>query len=151
MKKIYHTNFSVAASWCNNDMVLCNKLPEFDESVWDNMMPAIDIRAESDEDSEEEEAHICSECGAQMELDCLNWICPECGEEDIFPEIYQWYITDCSEFDVSYLRKTFGLIFTYSDLLERYILCVTHYGTGWDYVDWITTNSIAERELGQKK
>lgn len=49
-------------------------------------------------------------------------------------EIYQWYLTDCSEWDVEYLEKRFGLLFTYSDLLDVYVLCVDHWGTSWDYV-----------------
>jgi hypothetical protein len=55
-------------------------------------------------------------------------------ESDSYTEIYQWYITDCSEGDVEYLEKHFGLLFTYSDLLDKYILCVDHYGTSWKYV-----------------
>lgn len=65
--------------------------------------------------------------------------------------IYQWLITDCSDEDVEYLEKTFGLLFTYSDLLDKYILCVDHFGTSWGYVEWTTTNELAKRELGEKK
>jgi hypothetical protein len=70
----------------------------------------------------------------------------ETGE---YTEIYQWFITDCSDSDVEYLEETFGLLFTYSELLECYILCVDHYGTSWDYVYCETTNEYAQRELGQ--
>lgn len=52
---------------------------------------------------------------------------------------------------LEYLEKTFGLLFTYSDLLDKYILCVDHFGTSWDYVEWTTTNELAKRELGEKK
>ena len=63
--------------------------------------------------------------------------------EDEFPEIYQWYISDCSEYDVEYLREHFpGIIFAYSELLDLYILCVTHYGTSWDSVPWETDLKI---------
>ena len=55
-------------------------------------------------------------------------------ENDQYTEIFQWFITDCSEGDVEYLEKNFGLLFTYSDMLNKYILCVDHYGTSWDYV-----------------
>lgn len=72
----------------------------------------------------------------------------ETGE---YIEIYQWFITDCSDSDVEYLEETFGLLFTYSELLECYILCVDHYGTAWDYVYCETTNEYAQRELGQSK
>lgn len=50
-------------------------------------------------------------------------------------EIYQWYISDCSEFDIDYLIRRFSdILFTYSELLDLWVLCVTHYGTSWDNV-----------------
>ena len=52
------------------------------------------------------------------------------SEEDIF----QWFVTDCTEDDVEWLEKTFGLLFSYSELLNKYILCVNHVGTSWSYV-----------------
>ena len=52
-------------------------------------------------------------------------------EDDNQTEIYQWYLTDCSLSDVEYLEKHFGLLFTYSDLLDCFILCVDHFGTCW--------------------
>lgn len=44
-------------------------------------------------------------------------------------DIYQWFITDCNESDVEWLEKSFGLLFSYSELLDCYILCVNHFGT----------------------
>lgn len=49
-------------------------------------------------------------------------------------EIFQWYLTNASSFDVEFLESTFGLLFTYSELLDCYVLCVDHWGTSWDYV-----------------
>ena len=49
-------------------------------------------------------------------------------------EIFQYYLTDCSNEDVLFLERYFGLLFTYSPLLDKYILCVDHWGTSWDYV-----------------
>ena len=50
-------------------------------------------------------------------------------------DIFQYFITDASESDVEWLEKNFPeLLFTYSDKLDCFILCVDHYGTGWDYV-----------------
>lgn len=72
-------------------------------------------------------------------------------ETEEYTEIYQWFISDCSDEDVRYLEDTFGLLFTYSELLECYILCVDHYGTSWDYVSCETTNEYAVRELGEQK
>jgi hypothetical protein len=70
-------------------------------------------------------------------------------EEDNPIDIYQYFITDCDERDVKYLEDTFGLLFTYSDLLDAWILCVDHYGTSWDYVECETTNENAARALGE--
>lgn len=55
-------------------------------------------------------------------------------EEGRYTEIYQWYITDCSEMDVEWLSKKFDVMFTYSEKLDCYILAVDHCGTSWDYV-----------------
>lgn len=66
-------------------------------------------------------------------------------------EIYQWYLSNCSDDDVEYLENTFGLLFTYSNLLDVYVLCVPHCGTSWDYVYCETTEKNAARELGQDK
>lgn len=66
-------------------------------------------------------------------------------------EFYQFYISDCSEGDAKWLSKTFDLRFAYSDLLDCFILCVDHCGTGWDYVacevksdDFLTINPDCE-------
>lgn len=151
-KELYHTNFAVAVSWCNNALVLCNNIPNIDDSIWDNFEPIVNLEYEPEYDEEGEEIKPkCPECGAELSQYGPNMECPECGYCDEPVEICQWYITDCSKFDVEYLTNAFGLIFTYSDLLDCYILCVTHFGTGWSYVDWYTTNEIAKRELGEKK
>ena len=67
------------------------------------------------------------------------------AEED--GEIYQWFLTSYSESDVEYLEKTFGLLFTYSEKLDCFVLCVDHWGTMWSSVpcevlseDWAKFN-----------
>ena len=94
----FYTTYKEAVNWLHNSIVLCNNIPEVDESIWDN-----------------------------MRFDLYD-------EDDNMVDIYQWYITDCNESDVEYLEKHFGLLFTYSDKLDCYILCVDHYGTSWDHV-----------------
>lgn len=151
--KKYDTNYLVAVNWCNNHRVMCNNIPEIDPSVWDNMQ---DFTDEADVE--------CPECGSSdVEITEYGWgascECNDCGHEwddDEYeapekPEIFQWFITDCSEWDVKFLREHFGLLFTYSDLLDCYILCVTHYGTAWDYVHWSTDIEYAECKLGEGK
>ncbi len=49
-------------------------------------------------------------------------------------EIYQYFLTSLSESDVEYLEKTFGLLFTYSNKLDCFVLCVDHWGTMWESV-----------------
>jgi hypothetical protein len=75
-------------------------------------------------------------------------------ENDSYIDIYQYFITDCSQSDVEYLEKYFDLKFSYSNLLDKYILCVDHCGTSWDYVacqvnnvDEFTPNVRSYKEL----
>lgn len=70
-------------------------------------------------------------------------------------EIYQYYITNATESDVIWLEETFGLLFTYSDLLDCFILCVDHLGASWDYVpceikddEWLKINPECEYKNG---
>lgn len=107
----YMTTYRTAVEWLNTNLVLCNRLPEIDSTIWENMRQGFD-------------------------------------EET---EIFQWYITDASDTDVDWLEEHFGLLFTYSELLECWILCVDHYGTSWDYVMTTTDIQQAERKEGQGK
>lgn len=67
-------------------------------------------------------------------------------------EVFQWFITSCSDSDVKFLEEHFaGLCFTYSDLLGHWVLCVTHWGTSWDYIHCFTDLKYAERELGESR
>lgn len=68
-------------------------------------------------------------------------------ETETETEIFQWFITDCNQWDVKYLEEHFpGLLFTYSDLLDCFILCVDHFGTHWGSVRIETTLPNAARE-----
>lgn len=49
-------------------------------------------------------------------------------------EIYQYFLSDCSEIDVEFLEKAFDLKFAYSEKLGLYVLCVDHWGTSWESV-----------------
>lgn len=64
-------------------------------------------------------------------------------------DIFMWYITDCDDREVKFLEENFGLLFTYSELLDAWILCVDHYGTNWGYVECETTIAEAARALGE--
>lgn len=63
-------------------------------------------------------------------------------------EIYQYFLTDCSEADVIFLENTFNLKFAHSEKLDLYVLCVDHFGTSWDYVPCECLNdSIPDENL----
>lgn len=64
-------------------------------------------------------------------------------ETEDYIDIYQWFVSDCSANDAEYLSNRFGLLFTYSDLLECYVLCVQHWGTPWKGVS-VTDNEFTE-------
>ena len=86
-------------------------------------------------------------CNDIVKLDESVW--KNCRFElDESTEIYQWFLTSLSENDVEYLEKTFGLLFSYSEKLDCFILCVDHWGTMWEGVpcqvlsdDWVKFNS----------
>lgn len=69
-------------------------------------------------------------------------------EDENETEIYQWYLTDLNESDVEWLEEHFGLLFTYSDKLDCYVLCVDHLGTAWDYVSCDTDLENAKCGMG---
>ena len=79
-----------------SDIVLCLKIEEIDELVWENMQNI-------DFDSDEE----------------IN--------------IYQYYLCDLTELEKEMLLE-YGIILSYSNVLDLDVLCVDHLGTSWDYV-----------------
>ena len=53
------------------------------------------------------------------------------NEEPI--EIYQYYLIDCGT--AERLKEHTNEIIFYCEMLDLYVLGVTHFGTGWDYVE----------------
>ena len=111
----YPCNYYVATHWLHNSLILCNEIPELDESIWDN-----------------------------ARFSTYN------EETEEYTEIYQYFLTNCSQSDVEFLEEHFGLLFTYSEKLDLFILCVEHYGTAWDYVYTEVDFKNAKCELGDK-
>ena len=70
----------------------------------------------------------------------------EYEDEDGNPrDIFQYFITDASESDVEYLEENFpDLLFTYSEKLDCFVLCVDHCGTGWDHVPTPVSDELVE-------
>lgn len=65
-------------------------------------------------------------------------------ETDEYKEIYQYFLTSYTLDDVRFLEQHFNLLFSYSETLDLYILCVDHCGTSWDYVHCYTDLESAE-------
>lgn len=57
-------------------------------------------------------------------------------ETEEYDEVYQWYIVNVDSWMLDKLKElNFNEIqLFYSDVLDEYILGVTHWGTSWDYV-----------------
>lgn len=88
-------------------------------------------------------------CNSIVEIeDCLDYRFSLEDENGDITEIFQYFLTDCSEDDVEFLEKSFNLLFAYSEKLDLFILCVDHYGTSWDYVSIeVLNNSIPDFNL----
>ena len=127
MEKKFMTNYAVAVHWLNTSLILCNNIINIDDSIWDNKRFSDFYDSETGEDCDEEDENACER------------------------DIYQWYLTDCGESDVEWLEEHFGLLFTYSDLLDVWVLCVDHFGTRWSYVECETDLEQAARKLGEDK
>lgn len=95
---------------------------------------------------------LCNEIQSIDETiyDNMRFSLVEDEDENIYKEIYMWYLTDCNEDEVQWLEQHFGLLFTYSEKLDLYVLCVDHYGTAWDYVYRETDIENAKAEQGNK-
>ena len=134
--KTYDTNYGVAVNWLHNSFILCNEISEIDPSIIDNAQ--FDFCYYTDDEGNQ---YSCeSDYEGEGEL------------EEHYHEIFQFYLTNCTEDEIEYLTRTFPkLLFTYSDLLNLYVLCVDHFGTNWYYVNTITTLENAKREEGEKK
>ena len=71
-------------------------------------------------------------CNNITEIDSSVW--DNMGEfDDDDLEMYQYYLCDLSSYERETLEE-YGIILSYSDMLDLDVLCVEHYGTSWDYV-----------------
>lgn len=90
-----------------DEMIMCNNIAEKDETIQENIK-----YGEFWEEKIEEEG------------------------EDYYPEIYQYFLLDCNEYHLENLQEHYPeLIYSYSNLLDLFVLCVPHCGTGWDLVE----------------
>lgn len=101
-----------------NDLVLCNNIAEVDESIWENLGENAYYYVDDDGEYRTKEEYENDETGTI---------------EEYPKEFYQYYLCNLSQYDVEQL-KDYGIILSYSDLLDCDVLCVNHFGTSWDYV-----------------
>ena len=79
---------------------------------------------------------LCNEI-INLDQTALEVVYPEdfYDNEDEDFEITQYYLTDANANDAKVLSEKYGLIFSYSEMLDLYVLCVDHYGTPWESVE----------------
>lgn len=85
----------------------------------------------------------------EVEIGC------ECDENDEYIDIYQYFIVDFSGYTYEHILKKYAkqlgneFILYYIEALDLYVLGVTHFGTGWDYVltDIEPTENINDSDL----
>ena len=107
-KEIHY--YSEIADKLDNNLILCNNIADIDESIYNNMVYG--DYWEEDFKAQEKE-----------------------GVEEIqSPEIYQYFLLDCQEYQIKDLQEHYPeLIYSYSEVLDLFVLCVPHCGTSWDY------------------
>ena len=110
----------------HNEIFMCNNIQEVDTSIWDNVSIGSLYY------------YIDNEGNYRTEEDYQNDTTGEIYEKN--EEIYQYFLCNLSQYQIDYINKLEkdnndnSLIVTYSDLLDCEVLCVTHWGTSWDYV-----------------
>ena len=76
-------------------------------------------------------------------------------ENDCFIDIFQYFIVDFNSYTYEHILQKYAkqlgeeFILYYIEELDLYILGVTHFGTGWDYVltDIIPTDDLDSADL----
>lgn len=129
----------VVNKFIGNNIVLCNNIVYVDEEMLSNKMCGFEdydeVYEQALKDLKEENKEELD--NGEMTLQDIELMAEERAEyETDNYEFYQYYIIDISNWDLEYLQecgqKTLQIC--YSDKLDCYVLCVGHFGTGWDYV-----------------
>lgn len=129
----------VVDKFIGKHLVLCNNIVDVDEDLLQNRECGFydydelyedkweELKKENKEELENGEINI-----EELEEQARDYA----EEEQNNLEFYQYFIIDISNWDLEYLKeceqKTLQIC--YSTILDCYVLCVGHYGTGWDYV-----------------
>lgn len=126
------------------DMVLINNIPEVDASVWENWQDKTPTETSECDWFVNDATEPAWCCGTHMydgtgdyptkyNKDTKGEHPEQCDfAENEMAEVYQWYAVNDNDAD---FLKSHNQYITYSDMLDTYFLAITHFGTGWDYVD----------------
>ena len=98
------------------DIVLCNNIVNIDDSIWDNL--------------EVTETYY-NENGEEISFD--EYMEDDNAYTERNDDFYQFYLCNVSEYERKKAIEA-GLVLSYSDKLDCDVLCVSHWGTSWDYV-----------------
>lgn len=127
------------------DMVLMNKIPEVDDSVWENWEGEAPFSEGEQCDIEELPKSVTDKkwkCLTHDKLTDNEYECEE-HQDETDNEIFQWFAI--SQSDADYL-KDHNQYITYSDMLDTFFLAITHFGTAWDYVDSMVDDILEDKE-----
>jgi hypothetical protein len=121
------------------DAVLMNNISEIDPSVYENWQGKSPISEQCDIEDNDKDEKMPYYCNTH---DVATNEAFECEEYEGETEVYQWFAINQN--DAEFLQEHNQYI-TYSDMLDTYFWAITHFGTGWDYVD-----SMVDDILGDK-
>lgn len=117
----------------NIDVVMCNDFMEqtWDIGYWEQISGMID-NSDQIEELEDQIATLEGRSGVEDQIEELeDQIAELQEEEERYPEIFQWFITDYAGAEVLGWNNE---IIYYNETLDLYLWGVTHFGTSWSYV-----------------
>lgn len=117
----------------NIDCVMCNDFMEqtYDIGFWEQISGMID-NSDQIEELEDQIAALEDQIDDPEGRTALEDQIAELEEEEErYPEIFQWFITDHAGAEV--LEWNNEIIY-YNEALDLYLWGVTHFGTSWSYV-----------------
>ena len=109
--------------------ILCNEIVKIDPYILDDVVSGSLTYCSIDPDDYENNPEL------KDQYESYDDLVESCDYIE-YKDIYQYYLTGMSQWDVEYLNKYYPdtLIIAYSEKLDLYVLCVDHFGTSWDYV-----------------